>query len=547
MTNQIVTVNVSVVAAPQPSLLQNTGAAISQGATLLAPGSSSFLTQLADLTPILAGSKALSSLTWLAGTVTATTATAHGFTVGDTLPITIVGVTPAGYNGTFTATVTSGTQFTYSLASNPGSETVPGQYTPEDVAELYAMCTTFFAQGAGQGLWVLELGAGNASDGVTALTAYLTANPGQFYAFLVPRYWDSNASFLTMIANYEANNSQLYFFVTTTLQNYGNYKAAMKDVWTMIESPALGSWQANAITAASYAGGQITFTTTANHGVAVGQWFQIAGMTPAGYNGWFQAALGTATNSLLANVSANPGAETVLGTLLQNSYSNTGVSPTGTEFTMAAVFQDFISRQPSSANKMVPFAFDFLSGVTPFPTRGMSATLAALKTANVNVISTAAQGGLTPNMLLWGVTQDGNDGAFWYSVDWAQIQSSLALSSAVISGSNNAVNPLYYNQQGVNTLQDVLVAVMNQAVTYGLANGTVVGTRLDPATFNQNLANGVYAGQIVVNAVPYAVYTAQNPGDYAIGKYAGFTAVYIVQNGFKQIVFNILVTQFVNV
>jgi hypothetical protein len=250
---------------------------------------------------------------------------------------------------------------------------------------------------------------------------------------------------------------------------------------------------------------------------------------------------------LIANVPSALGAETTLGTLLANSYSNTGVLPTGTEFSMAAVFQDFISRQPSSANKMVPFAFDFLSGVTPFPTKGNSAVLAALKTANINWISTAAQGGLTPNMLLWGVTKDGNDGAYWYSIDWAQIQSSLALAAAVINGSNNAVNPLYYNQQGINTLQDVIVGIMRQAVTYGLANGTVASYSYDPNTFSQQLAAGAFKNQIVVNAVPFTVYTTQNPNDYSIGKYAGFTAVYIPQNGFKQIVFNILVTQFLSV
>src|SRR5271156_724805 len=322
MSNAIVQVNVSVIQAPAPSLLQSTGAFISQGATVESIGTATFLTQLQDLVSILAGTKGLSSLSWSGSVVTATTSAAHGFTISDTIELTIAGASPVGYNGTYLCTVTGTSTFTYALAQNPGSNTTPGNYTEEDVAELMAMGTTFFAQGSGQGVYVLELGPGNASDGVTALTSYLTANPGQFYAFLVPRYWDGATSFLAMVANYEATNSQLYFYVTTTLQTYGVYTAAMKSVVAMVESPSLGSYQANAMTAASYTGGLVTFTTTSAHGVAVGQWFQVAGMSPAGYNGWFQAYLGTAGNTLVATVPAALGAESVLGTLLANSYSS---------------------------------------------------------------------------------------------------------------------------------------------------------------------------------------------------------------------------------
>jgi hypothetical protein len=48
----------------------------------------------------------------------------------------------------------------------------------------------------------------------------------------------------------------------------------------------------------------------------------------------------------------------------------------------------------------------------------------------------------------------------------------------------------------------------------------------------------------VVNAVPFLTYTAANPNDYRAGKYAGLQVVYITQSGFKQIVFNLQVSQF---
>jgi hypothetical protein len=72
-----------------------------------------------------------SAITTLTNTVlvaTATTATAHGLNTGDY--VTLTGFTPAAYNGSFYITVTSATEFTYTMLTNPaGSATVIGTYT----------------------------------------------------------------------------------------------------------------------------------------------------------------------------------------------------------------------------------------------------------------------------------------------------------------------------------------------------------------------------------------------------------------------------------
>ena len=83
--------------------------------------------------------------------------------------------------------------------------------------------------------------------------------------------------------------------------------------------PYVAAYPANVITASSWAstgGGQVTFTTTTNHGVTVGSDFTITGETPNAYNGTYTAITGTATNSLVAVLTANPGASTVQGTLV---------------------------------------------------------------------------------------------------------------------------------------------------------------------------------------------------------------------------------------
>ncbi len=67
----------------------------------------------------------ITAASWANGVVTMTTAAANGLQVGST--VTISGMTPAAYNGTFTVKkVLSPTSFTYAHATNPGTATAFG-------------------------------------------------------------------------------------------------------------------------------------------------------------------------------------------------------------------------------------------------------------------------------------------------------------------------------------------------------------------------------------------------------------------------------------
>lgn len=542
MTNPVVKVAVSVLSAPAPSVLQKTGALISQGGTNTSPGTKTLLTQASDLTAVLTPAKANTSLTWLSSVVTATTTSPHGFTNADTLWITIAGAAPAGYNGTFLCTVTGASTFTYALASNPGSETSPGTYVPESATELNQMVTTFFAQGAGQSVYVLELGPGSPNDGVTFLTAWIIANPNVFYSYLVPRTWDGNASFLTMIASFESNTAKTYFFVTTTLQNYPLYTSLMKSVLSLVEAPVFGAWAANALTALSWSNNQITATTTTSHGVSVGQWFQLSGNLPAGYNGWYQAALGTSGSTLVANLATNPGAETQLGTLVASQYSSTGIG--ATEFSLASIFQVTLNYKPSSSNKVTPLQFAFLFGVTAFPLPGNNALITTLLNADTNIVGTGAAGGLSNTLVLGGTMEDGNPFKWWYSIDWVQINLALNVTNALINGANNPQNPLDYDQQGINQLQQVCVSTMATGIADALVLNPIKPLTLDATDFAAALSAGTYDGNTLVNADPFSSYVTENPNDYATGTYNGLSVDYTPLRGFESITINVAVSNF---
>ena len=461
MTNAIVTVNTSVVSAPTPSTLQKTGAMISCGGTNTAANTKSLITQPSDLTSILKVPASITSITWTGNVATVTAAAAHGIPNGDMVEVVIAGASPTGYNGTFLATSTGASTFTYPLASNPGGSASAGTWQPEDAVELQQQVNTFFNQGSQQAFYVLELGDIDVTDAVAALSAYITANPGFFYVYLVPRTWDGNAAFLTLLGTFNSLNSKTRFFVTTTIETYTDYTALMSCVFAMVEAPGI----------------------------------------PTGIAG---------------------------------------------EFTCAWPFFILLNQAPSSTNRVPQMAYQFGFGVTPYPTAGNAALLTSLKNASINYCGTGAEGGISTAVLFYGTTLDGKDLLkWWYGIDWAQINSQQALANTVINGSNTPSNPLYYNQDGINRLQTAIASLMNTGVANGIVLGPVVLVELDTTTFNANVENGVYAGQTPVNAVPFLTYLAANPNDYGNGVYSGLSVAMTPQLGFKQIVFNLNVTNFV--
>ena len=423
----IVNVSVTQQVAPAPSTLQQTGAFISQGGTTLAAGTTQLLTQLSDLTSILRSSDAISSATWNTGVVTVTTSTAHGIPSGDVIQgiiagITVTGSLSNGYNGTFAVTSTGTNTLTYVVSSNPGTAvTTTAFFTIEDVTELVAMATTFFAQGSNQSVYVLELGVGTTAQGVTALIAYITNPTIKFYSFLLPRAWDTEPTAWAMANTYSGTTAEIYFYVSSTLATYTNW-LTYKSAFVTLPSP----------------------------------------------------------------------------------------SAPVTEFSASAIFWTTLSYNPSASNLAHPLAFTYVYAVTPYVLTNTQQTL--LKAAGVNWIGTGAQGGISNSIIFWGTFMDLNPFNYWYSVDWTSINVQLNLTNAIINGSNLPTNPLYYNQAGINTLQKVAQATVNNGIAFGLI--------LSPAS---------------VFAVPFSTYVSQHPSDYATGTYNGLSLTFVPLRGFTSI------------
>lgn len=460
----IVNINVSVNNPPAPSQLLKTGAMISMGGTTLNAGEYQLLTSASDLAGITAAAKTITAISWASNVVTVTVSAAHGWTTGDQIPVIVSGCTPTGYNGSFTATVTSSTQFTYPLTTNPGTATVFGSVKTVASAEIVQMNTTFWAQGTSRAVYVLELGDVTAEAAITELATFISndvslgATYQKFFSYLVPREWDGESTFKTLTGLYTSPGSMVYFFVTTTIGTYGAWSSTNnKTVFAGVEAPSIAS----------------------------------------------------------------------------------------TEFSMAAPFQSSLANDPGSSNLVPPMAWRFMYGVTQYPVEGNGTLLKTLQENDISYIGTAAEGGLSNKMLVGGHMLDGNPFNYWYSVAWCAINLELDLANEIINGSNTTINPLYYDQRGIDRLQRRALKTLRNGISYGLILGRVIDTQLTQQDFNAEFDKGTYAGNAVINAVPFANYNSLNPSDYSLGKYSGLSSVMTPSRGFESITFNLNVTNFV--
>lgn len=180
------------------------------------------------------------------------------------------------------------------------------------------------------------------------------------------------------------------------------------------------------------------------------------------------------------------------------------------------IMWQLLSTSPSEVSKVAPFAYRYVVGANALDEK--DSVKSALLRQNVNFIGTGAEGGVSNTIVFGGKTSDGKDLMQWYAVDWVQINVARALAKAVIDGSNTPENPLYYNQQGINTLQAAAQARINTSVTFGMTNGNPL-----------------------VSCTPFVEYIKNHPSDYARGIYQGVYVSFVPNRGFVQIVFNMTV------
>ncbi len=405
-----------------------------------------------------------------------------------------------------TTLATNAYQYCGDLATVKSLLSATGNY-----AELTNMATTFFSQGNSVGLYLLELGLGTVVDTEIAdLQAWITNNPGVFYAYLVPANWDYSKDEVGSVTITNGGSGYItaptVTFSAPTTGTTATGTATIQNgavVAVTITNPGNGYTTAPTVTFTAPTSGT-TATGTANLASALNI-LASSYASPTGKTYFFA----TTSSANLPNYST------------QKAVFATVPSPTATasEFQAAMPFYQWLNNNPGAANPLAPMAYRYAYGVTPWAPTGNQPAMTTVLSAYGNLIYTGAEGGISTACLFKGTTMDGEQASWWYGIDWIQIQIKQALAAAIINGSNSNP-PLLYNQAGINTLQAVAQNVANTAVQFGCALSATV------------------------SATPFATYVAQNPGDYNAGIYNGLSMTVVGVSGFLTITFNLDAVQF---
>jgi len=336
-------------------------------------------TVTAQYTPT--GAVPITGASWASGVATITLGSAPGYIVGQ--PVTIAGMTPAGYNGTFNVLSDSGNSFTYSLATNPGTATTLGT---SNAGFLSTASSINFNIGDPTTTTVAASPASPQNPG-TAIILAATVTPANIGGTSSPdgnptgtvAFFDGTTQVGT--TQTVTNGSGSTGTASVTINTGSGLSLGTTHSFTAVYSPPQTSIIAASqptfvISAASASGTTVTITTSAKHGFVTGQLVTIAGLTPSGDNGTFTITVTSTTKFTYTGVSGSP---------------TLGATPTATGTTVTlttSTNSNFVVGQSVDVTGITPATYDGTFTLIS-PSSGTTLTYVATAGAAATVSGTA--------------------------------------------------------------------------------------------------------------------------------------------------------------
>ncbi len=221
----------------------------------------------------------VNTASWSGGIVTMTTAAAHKLVSNQY--VTVSGILPSGYNGTYRATVVDATTFTYPLtnpSTNPGAYVSGGLVAIAGITSTVMAATTTNITGTTWSTFgtvtVTTAVAHSLTVGQSGQTVYISGvTPAGYNGVYAVTSVPSTTSFTYSLANAGLTPGTAFGVVAVAAPASATINAA---AW----SPTNGG----------------TATLTAAHGFTSGQIVNIGGISPGGYNGAYAITVVDATH-----------------------------------------------------------------------------------------------------------------------------------------------------------------------------------------------------------------------------------------------------------
>ena len=309
----------------------------------------------------------VASISWSGNVATIATSKAHGLATGN--PVTISGVTPAGYNGTFTvASVADATHFTVPLLADPG--TVAAVTSASCAANLVTLATSV-AHGLAAYNQVLIAGITPAGyNGAQTVASVIDATHFTYVVAACPAAYTSGGTLVSGGGSIYSSGGTVS--TVAGIKNVQVSDASLPYAGILplntpihVRLDVNKSFDATPIQAASWSANTVTVTTPSAHGLLTNQRVTISGSNPAGYDGTYTVGVTDSTHFTYA-LGANPGSYSAGGqirpptgvTVQTASASASGVLGAYTATIATAAAHGFVSGQPVTIANVLPAAYN---------------------------------------------------------------------------------------------------------------------------------------------------------------------------------------------
>lgn len=220
---------------------------------------------------------------------------------------------------------------------------------------------------------------------------------------------------------------------------------------------------------------------------------------------------------------ANPVWQTIKGTKSIIGFYDNTTEDYDLPSLVAGLFASYVF-DISDTNPSSPFNYKILKGVpfTPFTSEATK----QLIDENVNFLHD-----LTGQpVLLNGRCADGRAIDYWFQWDLLSFYLDRDLLNLILTGVNNPLQVIKYNQDGIDIIESRIKATLEMAIGYGLINEFAQG---------RNSVTGALEGLNNINMVSFSDYIEQKPKDYENEVYGGISFYVRIGRYIRQVVLDV--------
>lgn len=203
--------------------------------------------------------------------------------------------------------------------------------------------------------------------------------------------------------------------------------------------------------------------------------------------------------------------------------ANSGIT-SNNQVAAGAVGYELSNYNPSSFNKVNPMTYRYLYSTTPMGDDTERLNKSLIDNYNTNLLVAPPINTTNAKSLLFpGILSDGNDFTYWYGIDYIRFYLIDQVTNLLITASNSSINPIYYDQTGINRIKDAVTNAMSNCASYGIIQNNYT-----------------------ITATDFSTYVQANPSDYKSGLYGGIMIDVMPLKSLKHIKFYLNINDFIS-